>query len=488
MFSKKKQEACNKPITVAQLGHSTAELGFMVAVAANSTLSSVTVNNISLKEFLNAMQKEVTITHADDGEYQTKFNHFFNRVNTLMVEQEEIVLKDDTKKESVVHEPNIPIELNLEIVMYKPDFKNLKSSKDFEAICHNFYIKKDRHTNINWKNPFIQHSHVKSKVQICDEPFSSGAMRYAFYMKDLVLDQNLVAKIPKTINKRYHTLENLRRELEAITLCNHIAYDFNNRIVGIVPNTKLLLNFIHCYIYEILDEGHPYKYYTAENYIEGNYVKYNNNAGWIAQNVTDQTLIAQAFSHFSWQLTRGYLMIVDLQGVGGYLTDPQIHCLNPKKFGEGNFGYVGMMKYFMTHNCNKYCKQLELIHPRQFHKIDKDYKFFVDKYIPPAIGVKQHTLCDLCREPYMALATDIYKNKKKCWENFCDCCNDKRKKQFKGAKCSKCGNFYKSSAYVYKMKRTDFPDKCQKCTQESRNELRGEFYAHPDEENDIEIY
>jgi hypothetical protein len=487
IFSKRYQEACNKPIPVAHLGHSTDELGFMVAVAANSTLSSVTINHISLKEFLNAMQKEVTVTHADDGEYQTKFGHFFNRVNTLMVEQEEIIHKDETKKESLIIYPNLPVELNLIINTNNSDFKALASGNVLEAICHSFYIKKDRHTNLNWKNPFIQHSHVKSKVAVCDEPFSYGAMRYAFYMKDTELDQNLVAKIPKTLNKRYHTLENLKRELEAITICNHLAYDFNNRIVGTVPNTKLLLNFIHCYIYEILDDLHPYKYYTVENHIEGNYVKYNNNAGWIAQNITDQTLIAQAFSHFSWQLSKGYLMVVDLQGVGGYLTDPQIHCLNPKKFGDGNFGYVGMMKYFMTHQCNKYCKQLELIHPRQFYKIDKDYKFFVDKYIPPQSSVKQYTLCDLCREPYMALAGDIYKNKKKCWENFCDSCNGKRKNSFKGATCTKCNTFFKSSAYVYKMKRTDFPDKCQKCTQETRNELRGEFYVHQDEGEDIEI-
>jgi hypothetical protein len=488
IFSKRYQEACGQPITIADLGHSTSQLGFMVAVAANSTLSSVTVNNISLKEFLNAMQKEVTVTHAEDNEFQTKFNHFFNRVNTLMVEQEEIIHKEETHKESVANEPNIPVELNLHINPDKPDWKKLEDGNVLEAICHNYYIKKDRHTNLSWKNPFIQHSQVKSKIAVSDEPFSSGAMRYAFYMKDITLDQKLVSKIPKTLNKRYHTLENLKRELEAITLCNHMAYDFNNRIVGSVPNTKLLLNFIHCYIYEILDEGHPYKYYSVENYIEGNYVKYNNNAGWIAQNVTDQTLIAQAFSHYSWQITRGYLMVVDLQGVGGHLTDPQLHCLNPKKFGDGNFGYVGMMKYFMTHHCNKYCKQLELIHPRQSYKIDINYKFFVDKYKKPDATTRQHTLCDLCREPYMALALDIYNNKKKCWENFCDGCNNKRKGSFKGASCSMCKKFFKSSAYVYKMKRTDFPDKCQKCTQENRNELRGEFYANNGDENDnIEI-
>lgn len=39
-------------------------------------------------------------------------------------------------------------------------------------------------------------------------------------------------------------------------------------------------------------------------------------------------MISQAFSHYSYQFTEGYLMVVDLQGASGILTDPQIHCLD----------------------------------------------------------------------------------------------------------------------------------------------------------------
>ena len=179
-------------------------------------------------------------------------------------------------------------------------------------------------------------------------------------------------------------------------------------------------------------------------------------------------------------------MVVDLQGVGGFLTDPQIHCLNPKKFGNGNFGYVGMMKYFMTHNCNKYCKQMELIHPKNRFTIDKEYKFFVDKYIPPSNNLKIFTLCDICRDPYKANAINLYNNKKKCWENFCESCNTKRKNSFKGATCTLCKTFFKSSSYIYKMKRVSFPDKCMKCKQLDTNDMRKEYYNQ--EYDDMEIY
>jgi vacuole morphology and inheritance protein 14 len=77
-----------------------------------------------------------------------------------------------------------------------------------------------------------------------------------------------------------------------------------------------------------MDEGAPYKFMYGENFIPGKYQKYNNNAGYAANGAalgvknSKQSMMAQALSHFSWQLTEGYLMIVDLQGVGNILTDP----------------------------------------------------------------------------------------------------------------------------------------------------------------------
>ena len=69
---------------------------------------------------------------------------------------------------------------------------------------------------------------------------------------------------------------------------------------------------MHSFIYEIKDPKFKYKYWYAENFIEGQYEKYNNNAGWFSRELTESSLVSQAFSHFSWQLTSGYLMIVDL--------------------------------------------------------------------------------------------------------------------------------------------------------------------------------
>lgn len=69
-------------------------------------------------------------------------------------------------------------------------------------------------------------------------------------------------------------------------------------------------------------------------------------------------------------------MIVDLQGVSGLLTDPQIHCLNYSKFGKGNCGYEGILKFFFSHKCNNYCKSLGLINPKIEGQLPKDFNFY----------------------------------------------------------------------------------------------------------------
>ena len=140
----------------------------------------------------------------------------------------------------------------------------------------------------------------------------------------------------------------------------------------------------------------------------------------------------------------------------------------------------------MSHTCNSYCKKLDLIHPSKIATIDREYNFFVDKYAAPEDSNSRiYKLCSLCKDPYQTNALDAYNLKKKCWEGFCPACDEKRKKSFQGATCSICKKFFKSSAYVYKMKRNDFPDKCQKCTQEDRNKLRDDYYKENFDEEEI---
>ena len=67
--------------------------------------------------------------------------------------------------------------------------------------------------------------------------------------------------------------------------------------------------------------------YHVENFIEGNYVKYNSNSGFVLGDDTHRQT-PQAFSHFTFERSGHEIMVVDIQCVGDLYTDPQIHTVS----------------------------------------------------------------------------------------------------------------------------------------------------------------
>lgn len=467
-----------KDIHVENLGTSTSNFSFFISFSASVTLGSCTYDKVRLEDLIEGIKKESIVktqlnedmileskgTAQDEAE---RLKEFINRLSQMKNSEE----KSGDEGRRIICP--LPEDFEFPKVIKPPENWNLLS-KDYECICYTWFIVKDRNVNIDWKNPLIQQSQIKSHVRIAKTPFSKGAMRYAYHMYDAYLEQKLVGKLPIEIALKDYTPQNLSKDIESLIFCQFLANDYNEKIINIIPETKLLLNFIHSYVYEIKEAG-DFKYYAVENFIDGAYEKYSNNAGWISDSLSESSLIAQAFSHFTWQTTKGYIMVVDLQGVKGVLTDPQIHCLNPKKFGQGNLGYYGMMKFFMTHYCNKYCKKLNLAHPRKKVEINEKFDFFLDKYERPISNEAVFKLCDLCRAPFKTTSDKIFNKKVASQEMYCDECDEERKSSTKSGKCIDCKSTFQSSEYWFMMKRTDFPVRCSKCRLENRNRMRLEL-------------
>lgn len=478
-INSKYKEKTNKDMMIANLGNSVEKFSFFVAYGASMTLKSMTLGKMSIGEFLNDIQKE-TIKQSNDKESEhNKDNGNENGLSNPEVKnnsiQDLISRISETEMLSKLTKPENTSEKITYQFESKPEYKNFNTTNliEYESICHSFTVSKERNTNVDWKDLKFKQSSMESSLSIHSSPFSEGAMRYSFTSYDNKLLQKLVSKLPKEININENTLESTFKELEVMTICDYIAHQFNERVVNLISSSDLLLTFVKCFIYEMKEKRdsssndlfkHNPIYLCVENYIDGSYVKYNNNAGWtnISGSSFESINVAQAFSHFSWQITKGYLMIVDLQGVGGILTDPQIHCMDLTKYGEGNLGYIGIIKFFITHQCNDVCKKLGLVHPKDYIEINQEYDFFIEKFdLPEGKSIKK--LCDLCFNAFTANDTELFQLKLKGYDAFCNDCKAKRKKTLKWSSCKDCKSKFSAYEYYYKMKRMSFPEQCSKC-------------------------
>uniref|UniRef100_A0A7S0DZW1 Alpha-type protein kinase domain-containing protein n=1 Tax=Hanusia phi TaxID=3032 RepID=A0A7S0DZW1_9CRYP len=112
---------------------------------------------------------------------------------------------------------------------------------------------------------------------------------------------------------------------------------------------------------------------NVEAFLEGEYTKHNDNYG----NILTEDVFPHALSHFSWRITRGRLMLCDIQGVNRVYTDAQIHSnVTSWSFGRGDYGEFGMEKFFASHECNEICRLLKLDQAHTSEDLQAQRSFF----------------------------------------------------------------------------------------------------------------
>eukprot|EP00826_Nyctotherus_ovalis_P031897 TRINITY_DN2567_c0_g2_i1.p1 TRINITY_DN2567_c0_g2~~TRINITY_DN2567_c0_g2_i1.p1 ORF type:complete len:574 (+),score=226.35 TRINITY_DN2567_c0_g2_i1:195-1916(+) len=243
--------------------------------------------------------------------------------------------------------------------------QNLDFGKKFEGVVHTGMVKNlDFATRkFGYKIEFTKSA--KFNCIIGAVQLGTGTFAECHPLK-VDEDSNYVAKLPKTM---VEDVEKLKPDVEGSLLAKYFAEKFNFYLKKTEKKSSpKSINVLSLVIIENLGkaEVRRARVFLAQKLLGGEYMKFNNNYGWVNSNPMSANLLAQAFSHFTFEYSMGTMIVVDIQGIteeeGNLsLTDPAIHSMMYKEhFGETNHGKLGILRFFKTHKCNEYCKRLYL--------------------------------------------------------------------------------------------------------------------------------
>nr|XP_033775788.1 transient receptor potential cation channel subfamily M member 7 [Geotrypetes seraphini] len=149
------------------------------------------------------------------------------------------------------------------------------------------------------------------------------------------------------------------REIQQQRAAQKLTFAFNEIKPKSIPYSPRFLEVFLLYCHS------AGQWFAVEECMAGEFRKYNNNNGdeIIPMNMLEETMLA--FSHWTYEYTRGELLVLDLQGVGENLTDPSVIKAGEKRsydmvFGPANLGDDAIKNFRAKHHCNSCCRKLKL--------------------------------------------------------------------------------------------------------------------------------
>ena len=250
--------------------------------------------------------------------------------------------------------------------------EELKYDISFDGSIYSGKLVKIGFTNGDFTYKVNLQGPVETKFNIKKTKIGQGTFSECYYMEHIDDSKKYVAKIPQVPAT---SVSNLKCEIEINLLTTHLSISFNKYTKQFIEGSKRFKVFplVILEVKGIEEIIGGKKFILAQEYLSGDYVKYNNNYGWVNNTIemkTEANKMAQAFSHFTFEESKGCLIVVDIQGTVNKngdleITDPAIHTeFYEKRFGPTNLGKLGIVKFFRTHECNDICKRLQLLNPR----------------------------------------------------------------------------------------------------------------------------
>ena len=459
MFDIMKQVYNNdNKFSIEEIGNTAEKLTFFVAFSASELLENSKYDKCSFIQVLNQFRKESIdkimkkynqknniISDIDDdsltqslinqidninldGEDKKLFE-FINRMSNLDLNNKN---KNSNKGEE---EKNIDDNyINLE---YNEDFFLTNQGKDINYKLSGLTYNK---SNIKGINNFIEPEIIEQSlntnitINFSYQYLKESIEFYNIFFYDNILCRNIDGLIPKRIKKEYFNNSKLLTKKYCLNdlICEEIADYFN---IEIKPESNHFIKFKKNVIYEKTetDKENINKIIIGEVAIP------------FPDSISEipSKRILQTFSHFSYQITYGELIIMDLN-----------YDKNKKKINSYNIyylkenGYKKILEFFSSHVCNDICKYLGLVHPRKKkNQIEITEQFYSKKF------VLKYNLCKCCSIPIRKINNEYY-----CCKCICEKIKTIRKKV-----CQGCHILFDYSVYEYNSQLISFPNKCKKC-------------------------
>lgn len=211
----------------------------------------------------------------------------------------------------------------------------------------------------------------KAEFLVEESPFAAGGFRNAFKAKSVTPgfeETTWVVKkyLTSAVDIIRETNETEETHTQKSIQMHYLARNFASQLKERIAKDEIT-EFGQTFVYKkvFMGKTDDEEFVTIEEYIDGNFVKYINNNGDICDGgeICDK---AEAFAHFTYEKSEGKLIVLDIQGAGYTLYDPEIATLQLLSdegnymFCTGNLSETAIKGFFSAHDCNKFCKLLDL--------------------------------------------------------------------------------------------------------------------------------
>ena len=441
---------------VENIGNSYEKLSFFVAFSASELLGNTKYNKVDFSNVLEKCRKD-SIDKIMKKYSKNNINNDINNNESLTInlinELENMNLEGEDKNlvQFINRMNNLNIDNNIKndnnfndidynIEFNENDIKDMKN-KDINYTINGLTYNKNNKKSFNdFKEPLILEQTFNTNITVYDiipnDDNNNNSEDIKFSFTDNKLCRDLVGIIPKKIEKKY------LKDFKLLTkkyctndlICEQIADYFNIEIKFEAINfIKFKKDVLYINSEKEQNDNKNIKFFISDIALT------------FSENLSTEPTkkILQAFSHFSYQISLGELIILNLE-----YDRKKEKIMSYDIYYLKDNGYKNILKFFSNHVCNDICKYLNLVHPRKkAHQIEINEHFFSKKYNP------HYILCKCCSIPIRKYSDDKY----------CCKCACERLRSLKKKICEECHQIFDCFVYEYNSNLINHPVKCKNC-------------------------